>query len=117
MAVAQTVFTKLGRILSHGYILTGTVPVKICHASLLAMLFGPEKVSENDLLQSFLSYITPWEKQMVDAGMKGLLIDLSQTQKDEMMGLFSRMGMRSAPAKSVVDFRKQVVDMARSELI
>ena len=117
MAVAQTVFIKLGRIFSHGYIMTGTIPVKICHASLLAMLFGSEKVSENDLLQSFLSYITPWEKQMVEAGMKGLLIDLPQTQQDEMMALFGRMGMRSAPANSAVDFRKQVINMARSELI
>ena len=109
----QSVFMALGRIFSHGYLLTGRIPIRVCQASLMSLLFGPEKVPENVLLQSFLSYVTPWEKQMIEKGMEGL----SPDQEEEMMGLFSRMGMRCTPAKRGDEFRKQVVHMAKSQLI
>lgn len=115
IAEAQAIFCKLGRIFSHGYLLTGKIPIRIAQASLLSMLFGMEHVSDEVLLDSFLSYVTPWEKKMLECRIKGN--QLPPNQQDEMLGLFIRMGMRTVPSTTMEGFVKQVNDMARSELL
>lgn len=112
IAESQAIFCKLGRIFSHGYILTGRIPIRIAQASLLSMLFGVEHVSDEVLLDSFLSYVTPWEKQLLDCRMKGK--PLPPNQEEDMFGLFIRMGMRTIPSRTVEGFMKQVYDVARS---
>ena len=56
---AHSLFVRLGRIFSHGYLLTGIVPTRICQVSLISMNLDPEMVAEGLLIPCFHSYITP----------------------------------------------------------
>ena len=57
----MTIFPILGRILSHGYLVAGHLPVRISLPTLINMLLGPKQVSSQILLESFLDYISSTE--------------------------------------------------------
>ena len=60
----MTIFPILGRILSHGYLVAGHLPVRISLPTLINMLLGPKQVSSQILLESFLDYISGTERRV-----------------------------------------------------
>ena len=53
-----TVFPVLGRILSHGYLVTGFLPIRIALPTLIGMLLGPGRVIPSDMVEGeFLDYL------------------------------------------------------------
>lgn len=58
----MTIYPILGRVLSHGYLVTGHLPVRIALPTLINMLLGPKSVSCTILLEAFLDYISSTER-------------------------------------------------------
>ena len=57
----------LGRTISHQYVLTGIFPVHINRAFMVATLYGRQSVSDEDLIETFLGYISENESQELKA--------------------------------------------------
>lgn len=114
MSNAQAIFMKLGRVFSHGFLLTKTIPVRFCQVCIISLLFGEDKVSANQLISSFLNFVTTWERDLIIRGLEGKLMS---DDSDDILSLFTRFGMRCAPSNSGEKFRSQVIDMAKSELL
>ena len=56
-----------GRIISHQYVLTGIFPVHINKEFIVATLCGRQAVSDEDLIEAFLEYISEKESQELKA--------------------------------------------------
>lgn len=52
----MTIYPILGHIISHSYLVTGHLPVRIALPTLINMLLGPKSVSCQLLLDAFLDY-------------------------------------------------------------
>ena len=58
------VFPIVGRILSHGYLVTGILPVRIALPTLLCMLLGPASpISKELLFDTFLDFVSTEERK------------------------------------------------------
>ena len=61
----MSTFTIIGRILSHGYMVSGTLPIRIALPTLICMLLGPAAaslISDKVLLNTFLDFISTCER-------------------------------------------------------
>lgn len=61
----------LGRVLEHGWRLTGELPVRFCEASIIAVLHGEEAVPNEALERSFLWYISEFEREVLCSVLEG----------------------------------------------
>ena len=71
------VFPTIGRILSHGYLVTGILPVRIALPTLISMLLGPAiSISKEVLLDTFLDFVSAEERKTMQEA-------LAYNEKDE----------------------------------
>lgn len=90
-------FSSLGRILSHGYLVCGFLPVRIAFPTLVCLLLGPHTViPDSILLDTFPDSLSEFEA--------GVLRDVLKQRKpfnDEMktkvIGVLARFGCREVP--------------------
>ena len=69
----------LGKIISHGYISCGHLPVRIAFPVIASLLLGPSiEVSSRFLLQSFRDYLSPVERSTIKEAVKVQKDSLSQ---------------------------------------
>ena len=62
----MSVFSTLGRILSHGYLLEGFLPVRIAFPTLVVMLLGPNVQLPDDIVkQSFADSLDSVEASLI----------------------------------------------------
>ena len=64
----EGLFEILGRIASHGFVLTGYFPVGIAPASVIG-IFDHQSLSDVDLIYSFLYFLTEGERATVEKAM------------------------------------------------
>lgn len=107
----------LGRILSHGYIVTGFLPTQIVFPSLLCMLLGPEaanSIPNTVLLNAFTHYLCDHESEVLS---KALSADepFSQKTNEILVTILSRYGYRKLP--DYVALKDQVINISRCEFI
>lgn len=94
----------IGRVLSHGYLVTGILPIRIAVPTLCGILLGPStRVPDNILLDTFLDYISNVEISTF----KQALSHSKEKQfpfeiRDEFMNTLSRFGGRILPTPSTL---------------
>lgn len=67
----SSIFAKLGRILSHGYLLCGFLPLRLAFPTLVMMLLGPnERVLQSLLISTFVDSLNSHERTIVQSGLK-----------------------------------------------
>lgn len=84
----------IGHILVKGYVQANYLPVKLSRAFLTEVLFGPEYVDKELLIESFLNYLSNDEKDLVSAALKG---EMNEGQKDEWFDFLDTWHCKSAP--------------------
>lgn len=91
------IYPILGRILSHGYLVAGHLPVRIALPTLINMLLGPKNVSSQILLEAFLDYISDAERAVFKEALlnKGDRFPCSIQQT--LLSILSRFGCRQLP--------------------
>ena len=62
-----TLFTTLGRIASHCFVVTGVFPIFVSQASVHSALLPSEPIPESILICSFLNYIDNFERAATEA--------------------------------------------------
>lgn len=94
----MTIYPILGRILSHGYLVAGHMPVRIALPTLLNMLLGPKNVSPKILIEAFLDYISAAERAVFKEALSyGKECRFPSSIHDSLLSVLSRFGCRQLP--------------------
>ncbi len=116
---AQTdlsVFPILGRLLSHGYLLEGFIPLRICLPSLAAMLFGPAiEIPDEILVHSFADSLSSVEASLVKGSIAVQTETFGHDVQDKLTCLLSRFGARELPTPQKL--KRQSLQVARYEFL
>ena len=100
--IDMSVFPVLGRILSHGFLVCGDLPVRIALPSLLAMILGPTvKDVSKVLLDAFLDYVSSTERMVFKDALECKDVHRFPGDiQDTLLNVLSRFGCRTLPTPS-----------------
>ena len=114
--IDMTAYPIFGRIISHGYLVAGYLPIQITLPTLICMLLGSVSPAGKFLLDAFLEYISNQErhliKEVILLGTAGKFPDHVQ---EKMLNILSRFGCRQIPAPA--SFVACIEDIAKYEFI
>ncbi|KAK7157035.1 hypothetical protein R3I94_006940 [Phoxinus phoxinus] len=82
----------VGRILLKGYQDHGFFPVKLSLAFVVCLLHGENKVTPDMLIESFVRFVTPFERDIISSVLEGKEYD-----RDDLLDMLSRMGGHAVP--------------------
>jgi len=111
-------FLIIGGIISHGYLSSGFLPVRIAIPCLAALLFGSTVKIHNDVyVQTFLETVS-----IVEAAFLNKLLEANRTIKDyspdeqrRLSSILSRFGCRQLPTSQLL--RHQIIQAAHYEYL
>ena len=96
----MTIFPILGRIISHGYLACGILPVCIALPSLISMLLGPTvSIPSTIVIQSFIDYVSDVERGTLKAALDSEE-PFSCAIRGDLVNVLSRFGCRQVPTRS-----------------
>ena len=111
----DTMFTTMGKIISHCYILTKTFPIFIARASLQSVLL-PNSVNDDLLTASFLRYVDDFEQDALLSIMKATDNDAIDDEAFEtVVAILSRCQSSHLPTRK--NIHRLVSNVAMSELV
>jgi len=97
----MSVFTIIGCILSHGYLVSGVLPVCIALPTLICMLLGPgTSVSDKILLNTFLDFISTCERSTLNSALAYTDKTFPRQLQEELTTLLGAFGCRQLPTPS-----------------
>ncbi|KAK3720969.1 hypothetical protein QZH41_006538 [Actinostola sp. cb2023] len=106
-------YITLGKIIGHGYVLTGFFPVMLSQSYMQSVLIGEETVSDDFVMTDFINYLSPYEANTLQHILTSPKLEVDDI--DFVIELEDRYGMRIPPNPS--NIRNIVQQMARSELL
>ena len=90
-------YTTLGKLLLHGYLSCGFLPVRITFPTLAAILLGPSvDVSSSILSRSFLDFLSSVDRQTISNAL--CLQMYSHELESKLVTIRARLGCRKIPA-------------------
>lgn len=96
----MAVYPILGRIISHGYLACGLLPVCISLPSLINMILGPTVPIPSDIIiQSFADYVSDVERSTLKAVLDSKE-PFSLSVRADLINILSRFGCRQVPTRS-----------------
>ena len=107
-----SVYSILGRILSHGYLATGILPDRVALPTLIQSLLGPGvTISQDILMEAFIDYISVTERSTLKTALNGGYdFAFPSPVLNVVMNILSRFGCRQIPKPSnLVTLIEQVV--------
>ena len=107
-------FTVIGRILSHGYMVSGTLPIRIALPTLICMLLGPaaaSSISDKVLLNTFLDFISTYERSTLKLALACDGVSFPVSVQEELTTVLGGFGCRQLPTPS--NLPKLVIQVAR----
>ena len=106
----MSIYAVLGSIISHGYLSTGCLPIRIAFPMLLACLKGPDAtIKDNILLDSFMDYVSSYEESILRKTLNSHTI--TDEELTNVISILSRVGCRQKP--TLVNLRKLLIQIAR----
>ena len=110
----MSVFTALGRIMSHGYIISGVLPLQIAFPTLAGALLGPGvQVDDHILITTFANSLSASEAQLVKDSLKVKGSQFDVALREKLVDLLSRYGAREIPTPA--GFKAQLLQTAKYE--
>lgn len=111
----DTMFTTIGKIISHCYLLTGMFPIFIAEAAMQSVMLSDCPVGDEQLVSSFLRYVDDFERDAILSIMneKGEKID--EEVFDNVVSVLSRCQSSKLPTRD--NIRQLISSAARSELL
>ena len=104
-------FTKLGRILSHGYLQCGFLPLRIAFPALATMLLGVRVCIPNTFLVSaFVDSLNSYEQGLLKAGMDSK-DEFACDLQTKLVAIVSRFGGRELPTRN--NLKEIVLQLAK----
>lgn len=94
-----TIFPVLGRILSHGYLVTGFLPIRIALPTLIGMLLGLGRLIPSDIVEdAFLDYLCCVERETIKEAFHCQVF--THEMQSMLLNTLSRYGCRQVPTPS-----------------
>lgn len=113
--VDMQVFRIIGRILSHGYLVSGFLPVRIAFPTVACILLGPNvAISDNILLDTFPDCLSDCEASVVREAMT-CTTAFGPALSHDLVDVLSRFGCREKPTQK--NIFEVIVKVARYEFI
>ena len=108
--IEENVYTILGRILWHGYILSGVFPISINKVFLTLMLAGKESINDEGFLDGFLEYVSSYER----VKLSHILMEekLSQESKNFLLDFMSEYAVSKMPENK----KSVLISVGKTEL-
>lgn len=75
----------------------GVMPVRLSKSFILACIHGIDTVDVNVLMSSFLNYLSSGERSAIEKALQGTL---EESDEEELLDLFTRMGSHCLPPKN-----------------
>ena len=111
----DTMFTTMGKIFSHCYVLTGMFPIFIARASLQSVLLT-SSVDDSLLMSSFLRYVDEFEQDALKSVMNGdINAGIDEEVYDNVVAILSRCQSTQLPTRK--NICQLVCSVAMSELV
>lgn len=100
----MSVLPVFGRILSHAYLVSGVLPIRIALPSLTCMLLGPTcSISKNVLLDTFLDFVSASERTTFKNALTYDTIKFFPSSlQEDLMSTLSLFGCRVLPTPSTL---------------
>ena len=91
-----SLLSRMGRILSHGYLVSGFIPVRIALPCLLVVFCGPSvEIPQSVLQEAFLDFVSGAERLLFKDALSSSVF-LPET-KEKLLNTLSRFGCRQVP--------------------
>lgn len=110
----DTMFTTMGKIISHCYVLTGMFPIFISRVSLQSVLLNCP-IGDELLTASFLRYVEEFEKDALLSIMNHDNATIDEDVFDTVVALLSRCQASQLPTRD--NIRQLICSVATSELV
>lgn len=95
---ARNTFETIGKIFSHGFVLTGAIPVRFCQSSIMGAFLVSQSVPESILLRDLLNHVSKREANVMSLAMSATEKEsITFEQEDILFSVFTRFQMRIAP--------------------
>lgn len=109
-----TTFSVLGTVLSHGFMVSGFLPIRIAFPSLAAVLLGTDVVIPDAILiESLVDYIACHESELLRKAVTES--SFSSTMLTKLINMLSRLGCTEIPSPSTL--KRIMLSVARHQLI
>lgn len=102
----------VGRILVNGLLDHNIFPLNFTPAYVTALLFGEHSISEKNLLDSFLLYLS---KSECDLAKVAIERKLSADENEDFLDMLDRLGSKTIP--TFENIQEELLKMAHKELI
>nr|XP_054593507.1 uncharacterized protein LOC107372892 isoform X2 [Nothobranchius furzeri] len=94
---SEAEWQAVGRIWVKGFLDHGVMPAKLSLAFILACISGMDNVDAETLMSSFLNDLPPIERSAVEKALQGTM---EESDQEDLMDLFTRMGSHSLPPQN-----------------
>ncbi|XP_034535248.1 uncharacterized protein LOC117809829 isoform X2 [Notolabrus celidotus] len=94
---SEAEWQAVGRIWVKGFLDHGIIPVRLSKAFILACIHGIDSVNADVLMTSFQNYLPPIERSAVEKALQGTM---EESDEEDLLDLFTRMGSHLLPSKS-----------------
>ena len=112
----MAIFPILGKIISHGYLVCGYLPVRISLPSLILMLLGPNTtIPRSFLLDALMDFISDNEREKLRSTLQCKTTSSFATPeiKSDIISILSRLGCRQMPTPQ--NLAEIIVSVAKYE--
>lgn len=110
--IEENVYTVLGRILWHGFVLSGVFPISINKVFLALVLAGKDSISDEDFLEGFLEYVSSYERLKLSHIMQEK--ELSQESTNFFVDFMSEFAVSKLPTPE--NKKNVLISVGKTEL-
>ena len=110
-----SIFNTLGKVLSHGYLQCGFLPLRIAFPTLAAMLLGTSvRIPNSFLVSSFIESLNSYEQSIVKVGLESKKV-FPPGIHTKLVAIISRFGGRELPNPS--NLKEILVQLAKYQFL
>lgn len=116
LAVDESIYNVLGRIISHGYVMVRVFPTLIGTTFFTALVAGTENVTGNDFLKGFLDYVSSYDNVRLQniLGECSTQESISASSNDYLVDFLSEFSVSKMPNTN--NLQSILISVARTEL-
>lgn len=116
LAVDESIYNVLGRIISHGYVMVRVFPTLIGKTFFTALVAGTENVTGNDFLKGFLDYVSSYDNVRLQniLGECSTQESISASSNDYLVDFLSEFSVSKMPNTN--NLQSILISVARTEL-
>ncbi len=113
-----SMYPVLGTIISHGFLVTGVLPVRLAFPVIAATVLDPTvTIPDSTFILSLIDYISPYEADILKRAFTVNITSVSfpRVLLDDLISMLSRLGCRQVPTPE--NIKRLVIDVSKHEFL